>query len=297
MAKSSSHHPITGVGVSARPQHFEELLNSEVPAFPWLEVLADNYLHEDSISHQRLRALTPSYPLVFHCVGMSLGSSTDFHWDYLKKLKKLIRLIKPQWISDHLCFSSFGPSHYHDLIPLPYTQSMVKHIKKKLSILQDFFEIPLLLENVTNYMSYASNEMSEAEFLNEILAHTHVDLLLDINNIYVNSFNHKFDPYAFVNQIDFSRVKQIHLAGFTDNGSYLVDTHSKPVHQEVQKLYQHTLQRSHKPIPVCLEWDEDIPDFPTFQREQKKIEQIFQSQENIFRSTIEPRYCENPTGL
>ena len=279
----SSSSLIKGVGVSARPQYFDELLRSQ--RFPWLEVLADNYLHKGSVSQNRLFDLSEMYPLVFHCVGMSLGSSKNFDWSYMKKLKGLIKRVKPHWISDHLCFSSFGGFHYHDLIPVPYTSSTVEHFIKKLHIVEDFFEIPFLLENVSIYMTYSVNEMDEVEFINRILDQTKIGLLLDVNNIYVNSFNWGRDAYQFIDQIDFSRVKQIHLAGFRDMGAYLLDTHSHPIHDLVFRLYRYILRKSVESMPVCLEWDEDLPSFDVFKREHKKIQEVFSEPRDGLHST------------
>lgn len=273
MEKSSKSSHIQGVGISARPVHFKEILSE--PIFPWLEVLADNYLHKGSISQENLLKLSRLYPLVFHCVEMSLGSSNDLNWLYLKQIKELAALVKPHWISDHLCFSSFSNSYYHDLIPLPYTGEVAKFVAKKINAIQDFFEVPFLIENISSYLNYNISEMSESEFLNEVISETNAGVLLDVNNIYVNSYNHEFDPYDFIDKINLNKVRQIHLAGFKKMDGYLVDTHSNPVHQSVLNLFKYTLSKAEHKIPVCLEWDEDIPKFEKFKMEHKNIEKVY----------------------
>ncbi len=272
--EKNSNNTIQGVGVSARPSHFTQLL--EKKEFPWLECLADNYLHKGSLSRKNIRQLSEIYPLVFHCVGTSIGSSEDFDWKYLKSLKELVTELKPKWISDHLCFTSFQDNHYHDLIPIPYTEENARYIANRITKLQDFFEIPFLIENVSNYMTYSSNTMEEASFLNEIVSLSHSKLLLDVNNIYVNSVNHGFDAYKFIDQIDLGRVGQIHLAGYKDMGEFLIDTHSEPVHENVLELYQYTQKRSEQMIPTCLEWDTDIPSFESFKSEQQRIKKVYE---------------------
>lgn len=273
MEKSFNLNDINGVGISARPTHFSNLLESK--QFPWVEFLADNYLVKGSFSRVNLCQLAEIYPLVFHCVGMSIGSSEDFNWDYMRSLKDLTLELSPKWISDHLCFSSFNGNYYHDLIPIPYTLENAKYISTKIQIAQDFFGIPFLIENVSNYMTYSSNEMSESQFLNEIAKSSGCKLLLDVNNIYVNSENSKFDPYRFIDDINLDQVAQIHLAGFKDMQGYLIDTHSSPVHDSVFDLYRYTLRKSGRLIPTCLEWDEDIPTFKDFKREYDKIEKAY----------------------
>lgn len=264
---------IQGVGISARPLHFSNLL--EKKEFPWLECLADNYLHQGSVSRQNIRKLSEIYPLVFHCVGMSLASSDDFNWDYMKSLKSLVTELSPKWISDHLCFSSFKGNHYHDLIPIPYTMENAAFVAGKITTIQDFFELPFLLENVSNYIAYSASNMEEVDFLNEIAARSGCQLLLDVNNIFVNSINHKFDPFAFIDRMNLSVVGQIHLAGYKDMGDYLVDTHSHPVHEEVLKLYKYTIEKASKPVPTCLEWDTNIPSFNDFAAEHLKIKRVY----------------------
>ncbi len=250
---------ITGVGLSARPQHFAPLMRRDGD-LPWLEILADNYLHSGSLQHQKLEQLSELYPLTFHCVNMSIGSSDELNWNYLKEIKSLQKKFSPQWVSDHLCWVSQDGKYLNDLIPLPYTDEVIKHIACRINKLQDFFEQTLVIENVSHYLSYKSSTMTEAEFICAILEETQCDLLLDLNNLYVNSINHNLDASAFLKQLPASQIRQIHLAGHSSMGNHLLDTHSTKVAQPVWQLYGKALGILGD-IPTCLEWDSDIPDY------------------------------------
>lgn len=272
--KQLNFKPISGVGLSARPQHFSHLLQKEGD-LPWLEILIDNYLFPGSPQSQTLHTLSEMYPLTFHCVSLSIGSTDEWNWPHLKKIKALKKQFNPQWISDHLCWVSQDQKYLHDLIPLPYTDESVLHLCKRINELQDFFEQTLVIENVSHYLTYKSSSMSEVEFLCAILQETNCQLLLDINNLYVNSINHRFDAHSFLKKLPTNQIKQWHLAGHTKTDNCLIDTHSDRVVPAVWSLYQKSLQ-IFGDIPLCFEWDNDIPEYSVMLEEINQAKKLRQ---------------------
>ena len=252
---------IHGFGLSLRPNYFEALLKEDCPFFSWLEVLPDQFIPFSPFLKKNIEALSEKYPLVFHCLELSVGSLHPFDKDYLNNIKSLQKKLKPLWISDHWCWTSYEGQHFHDLLPFPYTEEMAKHLIKRITFLQDFFESPLVLENISSYFAYKMSTKTESEFLKEVMEASGCKLLLDINNLYVNAFNgHKTHPDHFLQTISKKFVKQIHLAGFTKKDNYLIDSHSKPISKEVKKLYKKALTH-YGPVPTSIEWDEDFPSF------------------------------------
>jgi uncharacterized protein len=222
-----------------------------------------------------LAQIRQHYPMTLHGVGLSIGSTDPLNQSYLQKLKNLAVKIKPEYISDHLCWISVDDHYLHDLLPLPYTEEAVQHVVTRIQNIQDYLGQRILIENVSSYLEYKINEMSEWQFINTIAEQADCFILLDINNIYVSSKNHNFAPIEYLNHINPERVKQFHLAGYEDKGKYLFDTHSKPVHLAVWELYKIALQRF-GPVPTSLEWDDHIPSFPELHAEAQKAEILMQ---------------------
>ena len=254
-ARSSS---IVGVGLSARPLHYSHLLKEK--QVPWLEFLGDNYLHPHSIQRKKLRQMALLYPLVFHCIGFNLGSKEPLRQDYLSKIKSLVEEFRPGWVSDHLCFCGYDGHYSPDLLPIPHTQKMLEHVQKKIQIVIDFLKIPFLVENVSAYIRFEESSLTEEEFLKELTQIDGCRILLDINNLYVNSQNHGFDPFEAFLRLPKDKISQIHLAGYKNYHTHLVDTHSENIHPSVLNLFQKIIEEL-GPIPVTLERDDNIPPF------------------------------------
>ena len=265
---------ISGVGLSARPQHFSSLL--ETKEIPWLEILADNFFYPSSPSFEKLEKLCEMYPLVFHCVKFNLGSVDTLDKHYLKKIKKLVKKFNPSWISDHLCFCGVKGLGSPDLLPIPYNKKILLHIGEKIKRIIDFLEIPFLIENVSTYIKPHDSFYSEEEFLKELLSLSDGYLLLDINNLYVNSINHGFDPLEAFSNLPSDRIRQIHLAGHTPYETHIIDTHAEDIQDEVLNLFE-TIGKQLDPIPVCIERDGNIPSFIQMKREVSKVCRIYEA--------------------
>jgi uncharacterized protein (UPF0276 family) len=248
---------IRGFGLGLRPQHYAEVLRSR-PPLDWLEIISENYLRPGGKPLYFLEQIREHYPMVMHGVSLSIGSTEPLDLEYLAQLKSLARRVRPGWISDHLCWTGTAGLNLHDLMPLPYTGEALRHLTQRIGQVQDFLEQRLVLENVSSYVTYRSSEMTEWEFIAALATDADCDLLLDVNNVYVSSVNHGFDARAFLDALPPARVRQIHLAGHSHRGEFLIDTHDTPVAQPVWDLYRHTVQRFGQ-IPTMIERDGDIP--------------------------------------
>jgi uncharacterized protein len=248
---------VSGFGLGLRREHYAAIL-ADRPAVDWFEILTENYLVPGGAPLRNLEQIRARFPLVMHGVSLSIGSTAALDRRYLKALKALADRIEPAWISDHLCWTGVSGTNLHDLMPLPYTEAVVRHVVSRLSRVQDFLRRRILLENVSSYLTYRESEMTEWEFLSEITRRADCDLLLDVNNVYVSSVNHGFDPLRFLSHVPAQRVKQIHLAGHRKWGSYLIDTHDAPVAEPVWRLYEFAVSRF-GPVPAMIERDDDIP--------------------------------------
>ena len=240
-----------------RPQHYAELLKSR-PALDWLEIISENYLVAGGKPLYFLDQIRERYPMVMHGVSLSIGSIEPLDFDYLAQLKALARRVRPGWISDHLCWTGTAGLNLHDLLPLPYTAEALRHLTQRIRQVQDFLEQRLVIENVSSYVTYRSSQMSEWEFITALTAEADCDLLLDVNNVYVSSVNHGFNAREFLDAMPASRVRQIHLAGHSHQGDFLIDTHDTAVPQAVWELYRHTAARLGA-VPTMIERDGNIP--------------------------------------
>ncbi|HBD7310895.1 TPA: DUF692 domain-containing protein [Legionella pneumophila] len=257
--KSAQKLPYLGFGLGLRPNYYEEILTSK-PDLDWFEILTENYLIPGGKPLYYLDKIREHYPIVMHGVSLSLGSTDPLNWDYLNQVQELASRIEPVWISDHLCWTGIHGLNTHDLLPVPYTTEAIQHIVSRIQEIQDFLKRPFLIENVSSYLTYKQSEMSEWDFILEIVKQSGCYLLLDVNNVYVSSFNHNFDPMAYINSMPPGRVAQIHLAGHTNHGDYIIDTHNAPVIEPVWDLYEATIQRL-GPVSTMIERDDNMPDF------------------------------------
>ncbi|CZI61788.1 TPA: DUF692 domain-containing protein [Legionella pneumophila] len=257
--KSDQKLPYLGFGLGLRPNYYEEILTSK-PDLDWFEILTENYLIPGGKPLYYLDKIREHYSIVMHGVSLSLGSTDPLNWDYLKQVQELASRIEPVWISDHLCWTGVHGLNTHDLLPVPYTTEAIQHIVSRIQEIQDFLKRPFLIENVSSYLTYKQSEMSEWDFILEIVKQSGCYLLLDVNNVYVSSFNHQFDPMNYINSMPPGRVAQIHLAGHTNHGDYIIDTHNAPVIEPVWDLYEATIQRL-GPVSTMIERDDNMPDF------------------------------------
>ncbi len=243
------------------------------PAVDWFEAISENFMDSGGRPLHVLEQVRARYPVALHGVSLSIGSVDPLNQQYLTRLKALADRIGPAIVSDHLCWTGVEQENLHDLLPLPFTEEALSHIASRVQQVQEFLGRRILLENVSTYVTYQHSTMPEWEFLTQVAQRSGCGILLDLNNIYVNAYNHQFDPYEFLRNIPGELVGQFHLAGHTDMGSYLFDTHSRPVIDEVWALYREALTRW-GPVTTLIEWDEDIPPFSYLAEEAAKARAI-----------------------
>lgn len=261
-------------GIGLRFDHIDQILK-EKPEIPWLEIITDNYLHADTIQQDYLCEINALYPISFHGVGLSLGSVDPLDKQYLENLKVLAEKIKPIRVSDHLCWTSVHGVHSHDLLPLPYTKQTVTHVADRIKQVQDYLGRELVIENVSSYLQYTHSSLPEWDFINAVTEQADCGILLDVNNVYVNAVNHRFEAEEYLDAVNMDRVREIHLAGFEDRGTHLLDTHSAPVAPQVWELFKRVCHQK-EPIPVLIEWDNQIPPLEQLLSEAMKAESINQ---------------------
>ena len=265
-------------------EHSEQILQ-ELPNVSWFEILIDNYMAENA-PLSVIDKLVEDYPISFHGVGLSVGSIAPIDYQYLNKLKELRERWQPAQYSDHLAWTGTAQHHFHELLPLPATKESIQHLAEKISRIQDFMGAQILMENASTYIE-APAEMKEWEFINEVCSASGCALLLDINNIHVNAFNHGFSVADYIKGIDLSNVREIHLAGYEERGDYYFDSHSKPVEDQVWKTYQSVIARIPN-MPTLVEWDSEIPELKVLMEEIKKAELIRQSVLQTEYQQLEP---------
>ena len=254
-----------GVGVGLRRPHYAHVI-AERPAIGWFEVISEDFMVAGGRPLQVLEQVRADYPVVFHGVAMSLGSSDPLNRDHLRRLAKLAQRCAPAWISDHLCWTGVGGRNLHDLLPLPYTDEAVYHVARRIREAQDILGRHILIENVSSYLNYTCSTLSEWEFLTAVATEADCGILLDINNIFVSAFNHRFAAEQYIDNVPRDRVVQFHLAGHSDYGTYLLDTHDHPIRREVWELYEYAVRRFGR-VTTLIERDDNIPEFPELQAE------------------------------
>ena len=252
--------PNPGLGVGLRSCHFEYLMRHE-PEVDWFEIISENFIDNRGYAYHVLRRLAERRPIVMHGVSLSIGSTDPLDRDYLRKLGDLAREVDPLWISDHLCWTGVNHLNSHDLLPLPLNEETLAHVARRVSIVQDILGRPLVLENPSTYLRFKASAMPEQIFLKELAAETSCCLLLDVNNVYVSARNLGFDPEDYLRGLPLERVVQIHVAGPSDHGTHLIDTHDRAVPARVWQLYD-LAQQLTGGVAALLEWDANIPAFP-----------------------------------
>jgi len=257
--------PHLGVGVGLRRPHYVHVLDAR-PAMDWFEVIAENFMVEGGRPLEVLEGVRANYPIVLHGVSLSLGSTDPLNRAYLRQLAQLARRFAPAWISDHLCWTGVGGHNLHDLLPLPYTDDTVAHVVRRIRDAQDILGRHILIENVSSYLAYSHSTLTESEFLAAVAEAADCGILLDINNIFVSAFNRRFDARRYIDEIPVERVVQFHLAGHSDHGAYLLDTHDHPIRPEVWQLYEYAV-RCFGPVATLIERDDNIPEFAELQAE------------------------------
>lgn len=246
-----------GFGLGLRSEHYNTILDT-LPLIDWFEIISENFLIPGGKPFYFLDRIRSHYPIVMHGVSLSIGSYDSLNWEYLKQLKALIDKINPAWVSDHLCWTSIHPINTHDLLPLPYTEEIIMHVVNRIQQVQDFLERQLVFENVSTYVEFKHSTLTEWEFITAIAEEANCKILLDLNNIYVNSFNHGFNPLTFLQGIPIHRVQQFHLAGHTQHADHIIDTHDAPIVHPVWELYAAAVKRF-GPIATLIERDDNIP--------------------------------------
>lgn len=262
------------VGIGFRKDFSEEFLEGSLLSPDFIEVAPENWMGIGGYWKKVFKELTRKHPLFLHGLSLSIGSPDELDYDFLKQLKEFIGEYKPLVYSEHLSFSKCDNAHLYDLLPIPFTEDAVKHVAKRIQQVQDYLEQKITIENVSYYTPVAA-EMSEVEFINAVVKEADCDLLLDVNNVYVNSFNHQYNPKEFIKQLPLERVKYIHMAGHTKVADDLIiDTHGEAIIDPVYDLFDFTLKQVKRDVPVLLERDFNIPDLPELQQELNQLKAI-----------------------
>ena len=260
--------PDLGIGVGLRTVHFATIL-ADKPAVDWFEVLSENFLDTEGRPLHVVDRVAETYPVALHGVSLSIGSTDPLDFEYLAKLKQLASRVSAHWVSDHLCWTGVLGRNTHDLLPMPLTEAALRHVVSRIRDVSDFLERPLVLENPSSYVEFACSSMPEWEFMARMAEEADCGLLLDVNNVYVSSFNHRFDPEVYIDAVPADRVVQYHLAGHTHKGTHIVDTHSDHAVHPVWELYRRACRRT-GPVSTLYEWDENIPSFDVVHSEALK---------------------------
>lgn len=259
-----------GVGVGLRIPHYAHIF-SHKPVVDWFEIISENFMVDGGRPLAILDQILERYRVVQHGVSMYFGSAEKLNRTHLRRLKTLVRRTGTPWLSDHLCWGSVDGRYSHDLLPMPYTFEAARLTARKIREAQDFLEVPIAVENVSSYAEFHVSEMTEWEFLNEVVERADCGILLDINNIYVSSRNHSFDPHLYLDSVPANRVAQIHIAGHSTFEKYILDTHDHPVIDPVWALYEKAITRTGH-TATLLEWDQHIPSFEEVHAEARKAE-------------------------
>jgi uncharacterized protein (UPF0276 family) len=260
--------PDLGVGVGLRVPHYRHIL-AERPQVDFFEIISENFMVGGGKPRYHLERVLETYTIVQHGVSMSIGGPTPPDRAYLASLKELVKRTKTPWLSDHFCWCGAPGTNLHDLLPLPYTKDVIRVVAERARMVQDFLEIPFALENTSSYLAYTQSSMPEWEFVSEVAERANVGLMFDVNNVYVAAYNHGFDPYEFIRNVPHERIVQIHLAGHTNLGKYIIDTHLGHVIDPVWDLYRATIELA-GPVSTLIEWDDEIPPFPVLAAEAEK---------------------------
>jgi uncharacterized protein (UPF0276 family) len=264
-----------GIGIGLRVPHYNHILTQK-PTVDWFEIISENYMCDAGRPLEVLDSILEQYQVVQHGVSMYFGSTDPLNRDHLKRLKRLVRKTNTPFLSDHLCWGSVDGNYTHDLLPMPYTFAAAKSTAERIRAVQDFVEVPVIVENVSSYAEFHLSEMTEWQFLTEVAETADCGILLDVNNIYVSSQNHTFNPFDYLNNVPHERVAQIHLAGHSKYERYILDTHDHAVIDPVWKLYARAIELC-GPTATLLEWDAKIPSFDEVHSEALKARKYLQA--------------------
>ncbi len=287
-------YPNLGFGLGLRSVHYPYILK-HWPEVDWFEIISENYMDSQGRPRYVLDEIAERYPIVMHGVSLSIGSTDPLDHGYLQKLKRLADDLPAAWVSDHVCWTGVAGRNSHDLLPIPFNEDTLAHLVKRIKTVQEILERPLILENPSSYLTFAQSTMSEWEFLTRMAEESGCGLLLDVNNVYVSSVNHDLDPQEYLKSLPHERVVQFHLAGHTNCGTHIIDTHDGHVIDPVWELYRlaHDLTGG---VSTLLEWDAKIPEFPILHAEVLKARQYIgrdpqglQSSSDISRSDPEDK--------
>ncbi|HEV8051713.1 MAG TPA: DUF692 domain-containing protein [Parachlamydiaceae bacterium] len=267
--------PNLGIGIGLRVPHYEDIF-AHKPDIDWFEIISENFMVDGGKPLENLYRILELYPVVQHGVSLAIGSPDPLDFEYLKKLKALTKITKTPWVSDHLCWGRLPGAHYHDLLPLPYTKEVINYVAERAHIVQDYLELPFALENLSSYVAFSKDEMTEWDFYGAIVEKADISMMLDVNNIYVSSRNHGFDPKVYYENLPLDRVIQIHLAGHSDYDAYVLDTHDNYVCDEVWKIYGDVYPRT-RGVSTLLEWDDNYISFQQTWDEALKAKQYQKS--------------------
>jgi uncharacterized protein len=265
-----------GVGIGLRVPHYRHIFKKK-PVVDWFEIISENFMVGGGRPLEVLDQILERYRVVQHGVSMYFGSAEPLNREHLTRLKALVKRTRTPWLTDHLCWGSVDGRYTHDLVPMPYTFEAARKTAQKIREARDFLEVPIAVENVSSYAEFHVSEMTEWEFLNEVVEDADCGILLDVNNIYVSSRNHDFDPLDYLNSVPAQRVAQIHIAGHTKYQKLILDTHDHPVIDPVWALYARAIELA-GPTATLLEWDDRIPSFDEVHREALKAKRYLPAQ-------------------
>jgi uncharacterized protein (UPF0276 family) len=272
-------HPNLGLGVGLRTVHFPYILEKHPPV-DWFEIISENFMDSGGRPRYVLEQITERYPVVMHGVSLSIGSTDPLNFEYLEKLKRLARSVNARWVSDHLCWTGVAGLNAHDLLPIPLNEETLAHVVRRIRTVQEVLERPLVLENPSTYVTFADSTLAEWEFMTRMAEEADCGLLLDVNNVYVSSVNHDFDPAEYIRSVPHGRVVQFHLAGHTNCQTHLIDTHDDHVIDPVWELYR-LAHRLTGGAATLLEWDAKIPPFPVVHAEVLKARRFMTAEPPI----------------
>ncbi len=268
--------PFLGVGVGLRPTHYAEILRapySSALGVDWFEVTSENFMVPGGRPLRVLDEVCAHFPVALHGVSLNVGSVDALDDEYLARLSELVRRAEPAWVSDHLCWTGVSGHSLHDLLPLPATEEALRHVTDRVLRVQDRLGRRIALENPSSYAVFRADEMPEWEFLAAVAERADCGILLDVNNVFVSAHNHGLDAEKYVDALPSARIVEIHLAGPSESGELLVDTHDSPVREEVWRLYERAVRR-HGPRSTLIEWDDRIPPLGELVKEAERARAI-----------------------
>jgi uncharacterized protein len=268
-------YPYLGLGVGLRSGHFAYLEANE-PEVDWFEVIPENVMDSQGRPRHVLERIAARYPVVLHCLSLSVGSTDPLDFDYLARIRDLATEVEAVWISDHVCWTAVGGLNTHELVPIPFTEESLAHVVARIRAVQEFLGRPLVLENQSSYVTFTESTMTEPGFLARMAEEADCGLLLDVSNVYVAAVNHEFDPVEYLRALPHERVVQMHLAGHQDLGTHIVDTHDGPVPNPVWDLYAAAVEMT-GPVSTLIEWDDKLPPFPEVHAEVLKARRFVEA--------------------